>query len=60
MKTIYDANTESRPVMVHVNTSDGRINFYTDTGNKFEAVARLRKQEPSIKWADLHHAAVYL
>lgn len=57
---MQDAMAENtRIYFVHINTSKGRINFYTDTGNVFEASARLQKQDESIKWTDIHHAAYY-
>ena len=58
MQTIHDETAARYPVLAHVNTSEGRFNFYTDSSSKYEIIPRLLEQVPAITWADMHHAHV--
>lgn len=59
MRTLSDSNEKEFPLMLHVNTNVGRVNFHTNTGNKYEAVKRLKEQNADITSCDIHHATLY-
>lgn len=58
MITLNDTQATQTITRVHMNTNIGRINFYTDTGNAFDAAERLKSQVERVTWVDKHHASV--